>query len=46
MRDGQQGRNPIKAQLRELFSEFETYNKERKTKYAEIEAIEKKLQNS
>ena len=43
MKDGQQGRNPIRDQLRELFGELGTYNKEKKDKLAEIELINNKM---
>ena len=43
IKDGQSGRNPIKEQLRELFSELDQYNQEKKDRFAEIEGINKKL---
>ena len=46
IKDGQSGRNPIKEQLRELFSELDQYNQEKKDRFAEIENINKKLNNT
>jgi len=43
MKEGQNGRNPIRDELRELFGELDTYNKERKERFAEIEKIESKI---
>ena len=45
MRDGQTGRNPIRDELRELFGELSNYNQEKKEKLAEIEGINKKMQD-
>jgi len=37
MKEGQQGRNPIRDQLKELFGELNEYNKEKKECFAQIE---------
>lgn len=39
MKTGQLGKNPIRDQLRELFSELKTYTDEKKVKLAQIERI-------
>ena len=39
MKEGQLGRNPIRDQLRELFSELNKYQDEKKVKLAEIEKV-------
>lgn len=44
MRDGQQGRNPIRDSLRELFGELALLNQEKKGKLAQIEAHSNKMQ--
>lgn len=45
MRDGQQGRNPIRDELRELFGELTVLNQEKKEKLAEVEAYSSRMQN-
>ena len=39
MKEGQLGRNPIKDKLRELFSELNQYQDEKKVKLGEIEGV-------
>ena len=43
MKEGQQGRNPIRDQLNELFGELSEYNKEKKECFAQIEGVERKI---
>ena len=41
MKEGQLGRNPIKDKLRELFSELNQYQDEKKVKLGEIEGVKR-----
>jgi len=43
MKEGQQGRNPIRDELNELFGELNKYSKEKKECFAQIEGVERKI---
>lgn len=43
--DGQVGRGPIREKLRELFTELNEYQEEKKRKLADAEKLEQRIQN-